>query len=119
MEGTHKRELLAAKMLARGLQHLEAVEWTIWFREPGIGEERKRICIDRALLQREERTDSLLCKTRREPGVKGEIKWDGNDSEEEEDIEDGQDILVNEENASDFVCRTSKVPLALYPAVLG
>jgi hypothetical protein len=46
--GSQAREAMMAKLLAKGLRRLKIVEWTIWFREKGKGEERRRIEIERS-----------------------------------------------------------------------
>jgi hypothetical protein len=111
-------------MLARGLKYLETVEWTVWFREEGHGEERKKICIDRSAGQGQtvasiptgKAESSMAVKTTAKPPTNRNRRDMQNNKKSEGEEED---VLSNEGTLSEFICRTSKVPLALYPAVLG
>jgi len=109
-------------MLARGLKHLETVEWTVWFREKGTGEKRRRIFIDRNSNQSPvsgnvlgEIENPKVIKT----SAKQSTNLNGDAMEEDEENEGEDDVLLNKGTTLEFTCRTSKVPLALYPAVLG
>jgi len=61
-----------------------------------------------------ERENPKVIKT----GAKQSTNLNGDPMEEEEESE-GEDVPLNEGTTLEFTCRTSKVPLALYPAVLG
>jgi hypothetical protein len=109
-------------MLARGLKHLETVEWTVWFREQGKREERKRVFIDRN--SNPSRVSGNLLGEVGSPkvaktSVKQPTNRNGGTIEDEEESEGEEDVLLNEGTTVEFTCRTSKVPFALYPAVLG
>ncbi|KIM23904.1 hypothetical protein M408DRAFT_248797 [Serendipita vermifera MAFF 305830] len=122
VNGTYRRELLAAKILARGLRSLETVEWTIWFKEKGTGERRRRVYIDRStpLSKNCEETNLVEVEYLNAiPDTPGDGSTEEAESDDTEESETEDDILLKEANAVDFVCRTTKVPLALYPAVLG
>lgn len=118
IQGTHRREILAAKILARGLKYLETVEWTIWFRERGAREERRRVCIDRSLVL-EEVGSSPVKGVYRPVTVGQQVSHHPKETDDADDAGTEDDILLKEANVFEFACRTIKVPLALYPAVLG
>jgi len=77
-----------------------------------MGEERRRVSIDR----KEEATGKPLEES---SSAKGIIKLHHSGDVEDIEPEEEKDDMLRETNAVNFVCKSSKVPLALYPAVLG
>lgn len=93
--GSQQRETLLAKMLGKALPYLTTVDWTIWYRERGQSEEKRRVTLSRGPTFR-------LCHS------------SGNNTEGNENPSYG--FLIAED---EIACSTTQVPLALYPAILG
>jgi hypothetical protein len=95
------REVYLAKMLGRNLRWLRSIEWTIWHREEGRGEEKRRVILNRDVWGWSQPSEAPV----------GEHLLDVDQS--------SKDTTAQKYKDDDIVCTTTRVPLAMYPAVLG